>query len=818
MTRDGLLGYDETKGGRGLKQIKIQRITPYCIQIGTDKGTWRWYGVEDSVIRCTYTQGEPAEETLLVRKDAGEVPLAVREYAEYVRIETSRLSAVWNKRTGAIRWEDLARGRLLLQERGHELTRCDVMRCELEGPEPVIERIRTVDGERNFVKNLREVPDHEAYRAKIYLEWQEGEALYGLGQGEEGFHTYRGKTQYLYQHNMRIPMPMLVSSLGYGILVDAGCLMTFQDQERGSYWYLDAVPQLDYYMIAPGDLHGVVQAYRRLTGHASMLPRWAFGYMQSKEAYKTGEELLDVAEEYRRRNLPISCVIQDWNSWEKGKWGNKHLDPARFGHMKEIHEKLHAMDVHTLISVWPNMAKDCEDYRQMQEAGHILPDRSTYDAFSEDARALYWKQAKEGLWDQGFDGWWCDSTEPFTGQDWNGPTLREPWERYSRVGGEQKRYLGAERASLFALAHARGIYENQRKTTEEKRVVNLTRSGYASQQQYGAILWSGDIAASWETLRRQIVEGLHMSMSGYPYWTTDIGAFFVVGDEGWQHRGCGGHTNPKPIWFWKGDFDEGTEDPAYRELYVRWLEWGTFLPIMRSHGTDFAREIWQFGEEGTPYYDAIARFIRLRYRLLPYIYSIAAGVSLRDENMIESLISAFPQDPTVKEIMDEYMFGPAFLVCPVTEPSGHAPKGRKPEGHWQRKVYLPQGTDWLDFWSGVRYTGGQWITADAPLEILPLFVRCGSIVPMADDEGMVHLKIFEGADGSFLLYQDSGDGYAYERGAYLQIPLEWKEETKELTIREAIGAGAAAWLPMTLCVDQEIITYKGTKISYMRRH
>ena len=186
--------------------------------------------------------------------------------------------------------------------------------------------------------------------------------------------------------------------------------------------------------------------------------------------------------------------------------------------------------------------------------------------------------------------------------------------------------------------------------------------------------------------------------------------------------------------------------------------------------------------------------------------------------MIESLISVFPQDQTVKEIMDEYMFGPAFLVCPVTEPSGHAPKGRKPEGHWQRKVYLPQGTDWLDFWSGVRYTGGQWITADAPLEILPLFVRCGSIVPMADDEGMVHLEIFEGGDGSFLLYQDSGDGYAYEGGAYLQIPLEWKEETKELTIREALGAGAAAWLPMTLCVDQEKITYKGTKISYKRRH
>lgn len=816
MTAEGFLGYDKEKEGEGLKEIKICGNKTPRVQIRTEKGVWQWTGVEEEILRCTYTQEEPSDRTLLVDGGTGKVPLRVREYADFVRIETSRLAAIWDKETGAICWEDLRRGRVLLREKGHELCRCDVTRCELDGPEPVIERVRTVDGERNFVKNLRDVPDHEAYRAKVYYEWQEGEALYGLGQGEEGFYNYRGKTQYLYQHNMRIPMPVLVSSLGYGILMDCGCLMIFQDSERGSYWYLDAVSQLDYYMIAPGDIRRVIQALRRLTGRAAMLPRWAFGYMQSKEAYQTDKELLEVAEEYRRRDLPISCVIQDWNSWEKGKWGNKRLDPARFAHMKEIHEKLHAMDVHTLISVWPNMAKDCEDYEQMKAAGHILPDRSTYDAFSEKARALYWKQAKEGLWDQGFDGWWCDSTEPFTGQDWNGTTLREPWERYSRVGGEQKRYLGAERASLFALAHAKGIYENQRKTTEDKRVINLTRSGYASSQRYGVILWSGDIAASWETLRRQIAEGLNMAMSGYPYWTTDIGAFFVVGDEGWRHRGCGGHTNPKPIWFWKGDFDQGTEDPAYRELYVRWLQWGTFLPVMRSHGTDFPREIWQFGEEGTPYYDSIAKFIRLRHRLLPYIYSVAAGVSLRDENMIESLSAAFPQDPGVKEIWDEYMFGPAFLVCPVTEPSGYAPKGKKPSGFWQRRVYLPQGAVWQDFWSGQEYRGGQWIMADASLDRIPLFVRGGSIVPRQDADGGVQLEVYPGHDGEFTLYLDSGDGYDYEKGIYAQIPMEWKDCAGELILGKALGAGAAEFLPLRLRIGQDTVVYKGDTIIYRR--
>lgn len=796
----------------------VRRISDALVRIETDCGCWQFAGVRNDLIRCTYSQKEPCEEPLIVDSEAlkkNSCSLALIAEERDIRISAGKLEAVFSRADGAICWQ--TEGRVLLQEKGHELAPCDVMRCELDGPEPIIERVKTIDGERNFVKNLREVPDHQAYRAKIYYDWQPDEALYGLGQAEEGFYNYRGKTQYLYQHNMRIPMPVLVSSLGYGILMDCGCLMTFQDNERGSYWFLDAVSQLDYYIMAPGTIREVTALYRLLTGQASMLPRWTFGYMQSKEAYLSDKELLETAEEYRRRNLPISCVIQDWKSWEEGKWGNKHLDPDRYGRMKETHEKLHEMGVHTLISVWPNMSKSCEDYEEMKAAGCILLDRSTYNALDPQARKLYWKQAKEGLWDQGFDGWWCDSTEPFTGADWNGPVLREPWERYEKVGADHKKYLPAEKANTFALHHAHGIYENQRETTSRKRVVNLTRSGYASQQKYGTIVWSGDIAASWQTLRRQIAEGLNMSMSGMPYWTLDIGGFFVVSNQGWRHRGCGGNQNPKPIWFWQGEFDQGTEDPAYRELYTRWLEFGTFLPIMRSHGTDYPREIWQFGEEGTPYYDAIAKFIRLRYELLPYIYSLAGAVTQFGANMMESLIAAFPEDPQVKAIADQYMFGPALLICPVTEPSGYAPQGKQPSGCWKRSCYLPEGCGWRDFWTDQYYEGGQWITAEAPLDRIPVFVRCGSVIPMArgllrDEDTVTELRICTGADGGFTLYQDAGDGYGYEQGEYALTRIHWEDQARRLTIEDRQGAYPGMKKKMTLSVLSQDIVYDGNKL------
>ena len=306
-------------------------------------------------------------------------------------------------------------------------------------------------------------------------------------------------------------------------------------------------------------------------------------------------------------------------------------------------DEIHAMHAHAMVSVWPNMNQGTADYEEFAAAGWLLNDLATYDAFNPEARAMYWRQAKRELFDGGFDAWWCDSTEPFSGPDWGGATLREPWERFQLVGGEHKKFLDPEKANLYAVAHAKGIYENQRRDAPDRRVLNLTRSGYVSSQRYGAVLWSGDISARWDVMKKQIAEALNMAASGYPWWTLDIGGFFVVRDN-WRARGCGCDTDPSPKWFWRGDFEDGVNDPGYRELYVRWLQFGCFLPMFRSHGTDTPREIWNFGSPGEPFYDAIAETIRLRYRLMPYIYSLAGGVWRDNGMMVRPLLFDFPED------------------------------------------------------------------------------------------------------------------------------------------------------------------------------
>ena len=453
-----------------------------------------------------------------------------------------------------------------------------------------------------------------AYRGKLHFSWKEDEAIHGLGQGEEGIYDYRHHVQYMYQHNMRIPMPFLFSSRQYGILFDCGSLMTFNDDERGSYIYMDCVDQMNYYFVAGESADDVIDGYRFLTGKAVMLPRWAYGYVQSKEAYHTGDELEEIARHYRELGVPLDCVVQDWNTWDEGKWGQKTVDKKRYGHLKENIDRMHDMHVHTMVSMWPNMNPGGENHQQFFDAGYLLNDYSTYNAFDENARDMYWQQVSEELFPAGFDSWWCDSTEPFPSPDWGGAVMREPWERYALVGGEHKKYLDAGQANEFALYHAKGVYENQKKVDKKRRVLNLTRSGYAGSQKYGTVLWSGDIYASWKTLKKQIPEGLNMAMSGMPNWTLDVGAFFVVGSAWWK-RGCNNSTNPNPIWFWKGEYNDGVEDPGYRELYVRWFEYGCFLPMFRSHGTDTPREIWNFGKKGDMAYDAIEKYSIIRAKM-----------------------------------------------------------------------------------------------------------------------------------------------------------------------------------------------------------
>lgn len=762
-----------------------------CICVKNEEGTYGFWAVGDNVIRAVYTMAEEVQNPsgmILDDVRASFGRLECEEADGGVRIRNQKIAVFLEEQTGFCTWYETKTGKVLCRENRKTLVPKEVFRYSTCGEIPIVRREKTVDGERSFIENLKRVKEGNAYRGQLGFAFREKEGIHGLGQGEEGIYDYRRCSQYLYQHNMRIPMPFLVSDKGYGILTDCGSLMTWEADEDGGYLFLDTVAQLDYYVIAGECLDDVIRGYRMLTGRAAMLPKWAFGYIQSKEAYHTAQELLEVGLEYRRRKIPLDCVVQDWNTWEAGKWGNKKLDAVRYGNVKEINEQLHAQNIHTMVSIWPNMGEGCEDHAEMAEAGCLLGDNSTYDAFCSKARDLYWEQLRDSLWAGGFDSWWCDSTEPFSGPDWNGEVKREPWERYVLVGEEHKKYLDSANANLYALAHTRGIYENQRKETEERRVLILSRSGYASQQRYGTILWSGDISASWKTLRKQIPEGLNMCMSGIPYWTLDAGAFFVEGADQ-NKQGCKDSSDPKNSWFWDGAYKDGVRDRGYCELYVRWLQYAAFLPIFRSHGTDTPREIWNFGEKGELFYDAIASAIRLRYALMDYIYSMAGRVTHQDATMMRSLIFDYAEDEKARTLGTEYLFGESLLVCPVTEPMYYEAGNQALDREKKWSCYLPAGNGWYDFWTDRYYEGGQTVLADAPLDRIPLFVKAGSILPIIREpiqyasqqkKEPLFLKVYPGADAEYLHYLDDGDGYGYEQGVYSFKRFIWKEQEWKL--------------------------------------
>ena len=347
---------------------------------------------------------------------------------------------------------------------------------------------------------------------------------------------------------------------------------------------------------------------------------------------------------------------------------------------------------------------------------------------------------------------------------------------------EAKRYLDPEVINAYSLLHSEGLYSGQRATPSPKRMLNLTRSGYPGQQRYGTVTWSGDVTATWETLRHQIAEGLNFCATGMPYWTTDIGAFFVADRE--------------DSWFWAGDYDAGVDDLGYRELYLRWFQYGAWLPMFRAHGTDTPREIWRFGQPGEPIHDALVVALELRYRLLPYVYSLAGWTTQRAYTMLRSLLFDFRTDPAVYEVGDQFMLGPAFMVCPVTEPMAYGRDSTTLEGvPRRRRVYLPTGSDWYDLWTDRRLDGGTTLDAEAPLERIPVFVRAGSIVPMgpvrqhADDlpDAPLEIHVYPGADAAFSLYEDEGDGHAYEAGGFSTIDLTWDDAARRLTIGERIG-------------------------------
>lgn len=754
--------------------------------IKTNKGYINVDTVRKDIVHVSFSKKEIEKKTSLIIEDS--ICKVVDDGIILTEI---------NPLTSSITFTNSETEEVFLKEKKKTLVETPVYKYTTGGEEPIVDRVKTVDGERNFIKNLKTEVDRMAYRGKIEFEFSDDEGIYGLGQGEDGIYNLRHHSQYLYQHNMRIPMPFFYSDRGYGILFDCTSLMTWEDSEVGSYIFMDCIDQMDYYVIYGPEMDQVLDGLRFLTGKASMLPKWAFGYVQSKEQYYTAKEMVDVVSEYRKRNVPIDVIVQDWNTWEPGNWGEKILDEKRYGDMPECAKKINEMNAHTMISVWPNSNFGGKNHTEFFENGLMLGDLATYDAFNEEGRKLYWKQAKEGLFDKGFESWWCDSTEPFSGPDWNGEEKREPWERFNIVGTEHKKYLDAARANAYALMHAKGMFEGQKSDYPEKRMLNLTRSGYAGSQKYGAVLWSGDTAARWDVLRAQVAEALNMSMSGYPYWTLDIGGFFTV-RENWQGRGCSCNTDSTPKWFWQGEYERGVDDPAYCELYVRWLQMGTFLPMFRSHGTDTPREIWNFGKEGTMFYDAIKKYIDLRYEFMPTIYSLAGQVRTKNKNMLRSLIYDFRADKTARNIKDQYMLGESIMVCPVLEPMYYTNEYGFPMAeNKERKCYLPNGTEWVDYWTGDVYSGGQFITKEAPIDIMPIYIKAGSII--FKKYGMQHVfdkenepvivELFGKPDSKAMeavLYEDEGEGYKYEEGEYSEIVFSFDGE--KLVIGEREGS------------------------------
>lgn len=666
------------------------------------------------------------------------------------------------------------------------------------------------------------------------------EAIYGLGQLQNGKMIQRNMTKNLVQGNVEDVSPFFQSTKGYGVFWDNYSPTLFTDNEVETSFRSEVGDCVDYYFMYGKNADGVIAQVRSLTGQAPMFPLWTYGYWQSKERYKSQEEVVDVVRKYRELGIPLDGIIQDWQYWGHNYlWNAMDFQNPTFNNPQKMIEDVHAMNAHMAISIWSSFGPMTKPYRELDKKGMLFnfttwpqsglelwpPNMEypsgvrVYDAYNPEARDIYWEYLNDGIFKLGMDAWWMDSTEP-DHLDWKPEDM------------DTKTYLGSFRKvrNAYPLMTVGGVYDHQRAVTSDKRVFILTRSGFLGQQRYGANVWSGDVASTWESFRNQIPAGLNFSLCGMPHWNSDIGGFFA------------GHYNKS----WNDD--SASKNPLYQELYVRWLQFGTFNPMMRSHGTDVYREIYKFGKKGEPVYDAIEKMIGLRYSLLPYIYSTSWEVSNRQSSFMRALMMDFVDDRKVWDINDEYMFGKSILVAPITH-AQYTPeavvKVSEEEG-WNRNgakktktdaavdfmetkstnIYLPAGTLWYDFWTNEKHEGGKEITKETTLDVIPLYVKAGSIIPVgpqvqyATEKPWDHLelKVYAGANGNFILYEDEFDNYNYEKGAYTEIPISWNNTSCKLTIGARKGAygGMLKNRKFTVTLQggtQKSVDYNGKAIS-----
>jgi len=739
----------------------------------------------DGIVRVMkYPEGErPEKKSYSVIMRPEDVTLTVTKAGECTQLSSKLLRVDVDGQTGRVSFNS-QRGELLLAETGT----------------PLLER-RTAGADPG--------------KLRVAQSWSlaKDEAIFGLGQLRDVTMNWRGHKVELWNHNTYISIPYFTSEKGYGLYWDNAGKSWFEDNERGTTFTSEVGVCADYYfMYRDGTQDGVIASIRQLTGQATMFPLWTMGHWQCRERYKTSDELATVLDRYRELRIPLDGIVQDWQYWGcDSNWNamrfmnpyyiNKVSDPAwdkylpddlkplaaeykakglqpRLKSPEEMVEYVHKNNAHLMISIWASFGSWTEPYKELEKAGALLPFDTwprnkgvlPYDPFNPKGRDIYWKYLAH-LYKMGFDAWWTDSTEP------------DHFEESAQTDAYQTHdgsWLSVKNA--FPLMTNKGIYEHQRAMKgNKKRSVQMTRSGSFGLQHYGAFSWSGDIQASWKEMKNQVPSGLNYSLCGIPFWNTDIGGFF----------------------YW--DFDMNPRNPAQKELKTRWYQWATFLPLMRNHCSGpMVSELYEMGEEGDWAYDAIVDAVRLRYRLLPYIYSTAGDVVQNSGTMMRPLVMDFASDRRAILLNDEYLFGRSLLVKPVTDPM-YTWRDEHKHGHEiypgvkgaaaPYKVYLPKGARWYDFFTNHVYDGGKTVERPCPINEMPVYVRAGSILPYGPDVqysgeqawDSLELRVYPGANGTFTLYEDEGDNYNYEQGAFTQIVMTWDDASRTLTIGDRKG-------------------------------
>ena len=751
------------------------------------------------------------KESLAVIKKPQTTKLSVQQQGDVILLKSEKLKVDINLKSGKIAFETLS-GTTLLSEKESGVKFTDFNDA-----------------------------GSKTYTVSQLFKLDADENIYGLGQQQRGKLSLRNEKINMVQGNTDDYVPFLVSTKGYGLFWDNYSPTTFEDKPESASFKSEVGDCIDYYFMLGGNIDGSIACMRDLTGQAPMFPLWTFGFWQSKERYKSQSELVGVVQKHRELGVPLDGIIQDWQYWGSNYlWNAMDFLNPEFPNPKKMVEDIHNMNAHVIISIWNSFGPQTKQYREMKPQGMLLkfgtwpqsgletwpPNMEypsgvePYDVYNPAARQIYWKYLKNGLFSLGIDGWWMDSSEP-------------DHLDFKPTDFDIKTYLGSFRKvrNAFPLMTVGGVADNQRATSSDKRVFILTRSAFAGQQRYGANTWSGDVNSSWQSLRNQIPAGLNFSMSAIPYWNTDIGGFFAGAyNKSWNDG-------------------SGAKNPAFQELYVRWLQFGAFTPMMRSHGTDVPREIYNFGKKGEPIFDAIAKSINLRYSLLPYIYSAAWDITNNQSTMMRALVMDF-NDKKVVDMNNEYMFGKSILVAPIVnaqytsetvvktdENSGWNKDDKKDEKEMavdftqqkSSKAYLPVGTSWFDFWSNQKYDGGQEVTLTTTIDKIPLFIKAGSIVPFGPNVQFatekkwdnLEIRVYPGANAEFTLYEDENDNYNYEKGIYSTISFTWNDAKKSLTIndRKASFPGMLATRKFNILLIssgkkvEKTVTYSGKKVS-----